>query len=683
MGPVESPDIEEQAGVGNSSRHSSLNRRQDMRADSVPAPTLRLLALSAIAALAEANPALNRTSLEWVYLADVLKQVPSDKGQWKQSVLKAVREPSGLDRALVQLAGSLSCTVAEVLAVAVAAAVDEDLIVGRVLAFLQAPVGGSRPTLGLLATAYADVVEPGRCALDVFLTGSAIRSGLLQLGGDDVPMPERVVAVPQATGLALRGHDGVWSGTTVTIDAESEVALPPSVLEAAMRYAQSVVSSPSQSLVIRSGFLAEAKSAAKAVSAALSCRPVFIETEKVLGMGPWLMLRGLIPVFIVESAPGERKTIPDIPAYLGPVLAVTTSDGSIERGGEAIPSWTVPVPAAEERHGLWQRAIGDGNAAGALAQAHRHSSGRIQMLGGQARRQAALQGRAVPDIGDVFAVSVTGTGTGLDTLAQPLRESIPEEALVVPPLLRRELDVLAIRCRLREGLAARLGAALTTRYRPGVRALFVGPSGTGKTLAAGWLATKLGLPLYRVDLASVTSKYIGETEKNLAQLFAQAERSDVVLLFDEADSLFGKRTEIKDSNDRFANAQTNYVLQRIESYDGIVLLTSNSRSRFDGAFSRRLDMILEFPAPGPEERRGLWVAHLGAGHQVTPFELNRLAATVDMAGGHIRNVVLTAAVVAQHAGRPIGFADLVVGLSAEYRKLGRQMPSDLATTPHM
>ena len=165
----------------------------------------------------------------------------------------------------------------------------------------------------------------------------------------------------------------------------------------------------------------------------------------------------------------------------------------------------------------------------------------------------------------------------------------------------------------------------------------------------------------------IRDRYIGETEKNLAQLFAQAERSDVVLLFDEADSLFGKRTDIKDSNDRFANAQTNYVLQRIESYDGIVLLTSNSRSRFDGAFSRRLDMIVEFPAPGPEERRDLWLAHLGMQHRLTAQELNRLAATVDLAGGHIRNVVLTAAVVAQQAGRSIGFADIVVGLAAEYR----------------
>src|SRR5262249_53019123 len=157
---------------------------------------------------------------------------------------------------------------------------------------------------------------------------------------------------------------------------------------------------------------------------------------------------------------------------------------------------------------------------------------------------------------------------------------------------------------------------------PGVRALFTGPSGTGKTLAAGWLATRLGLPLYRVDLASVTSKYIGETEKNLARLLARAERTEALLLFDEADSLFGKRTEVREANDRFANAQTNYLLQRMETFDGIALLTSNSRARFDAAFARRLDMVIEFPPPAVSERRALWEAHLGANHLLTLQELN-------------------------------------------------------------
>jgi SpoVK/Ycf46/Vps4 family AAA+-type ATPase len=207
--------------------------------------------------------------------------------------------------------------------------------------------------------------------------------------------------------------------------------------------------------------------------------------------------------------------------------------------------------------------------------------------------------------------------------------------------------------------------------------MFVGPSGTGKTLAASWLATRLGLPLYRVDLASVTSKYIGETEKNLAQVLARAEHEEVVLLFDEADSMFGKRTDVKEANDRFANAQTNFLLQRIESFDGIVVLTSNSRTRLDPAFTRRLDLVIEFPLPGPDERRGLWLAHLCTAHDLDAASINRLAAAADLVGGHIRNAVLTAAVIARRAGRRIGFADLAAGLVAEYRKLGRSVPPEL------
>jgi len=180
-----------------------------------------------------------------------------------------------------------------------------------------------------------------------------------------------------------------------------------------------------------------------------------------------------------------------------------------------------------------------------------------------------------------------------------------------------------------------------------------------------------------VALAALSSKYIGETEKNLARLLAAAEEQEVTLLFDEADSLFGKRTDISDSNDRFANAQTNYLLQRIETYTGIVILTSNARTRFDEAFMRRLDVIVEFTQPGPQERRGLWTAHLGRGHAVADADLNRLAAMAEMAGGHIRNVVLTAAVLAQKQGRAITWPDIAGALRIEYRKLGWTVPAEL------
>ena len=194
----------------------------------------------------------------------------------------------------------------------------------------------------------------------------------------------------------------------------------------------------------------------------------------------------------------------------------------------------------------------------------------------------------------------------------------------------------------------------------------------------GWLATRIGLPLYRVDLASVTSKYIGETEKNLALLFARAEQAEVVLLFDEADALFGKRTEGREANDRFANAQTNYLLQRIESFEGIALLTSNTRARFDSAFTRRLDAIIEFPVPTAEERRSLWLAHLGDQHGIDATELNRLASSCDLAGGHIRNAVLAAAAQTRQSGGSIRCEDVRQAIAAEYRKLGKPPPQRLS-----
>ena len=147
----------------------------------------------------------------------------------------------------------------------------------------------------------------------------------------------------------------------------------------------------------------------------------------------------------------------------------------------------------------------------------------------------------------------------------------------------------------------------------------------------------------------------------------------------DAGAFSGSRsgTEVKESNDRFANAQTNYLLQRIETFDGIVVLTSNSRVRFDPAFCRRLDMIVEFPLPSPEERRLLWLSHLGSHHRITNKDLNLLASAADVAGGHIRNAVLTAAVLAQVDTRPIEYQDVFVGLTDEYRKLGRQTPPKL------
>jgi hypothetical protein len=654
-----------------------------------PSPSLRTCALAALASYVFDLIAGEPQTAEHHFLLAHL-QAAGGPGGWRAAVQGALEQPgrygggdysgdySGEDALLPALADHLGLAAGEVLCVALAAAVEEEPMVGRVIAYLQQPMGGARPTFGLLATALAAVLPGPLPPIFALASGAAVRSGLLTVQGEQGPLPERSVSLPQPLALALQGAEGAWPGALA--GPATPLPLPPSLHAEAQRRALALGEGGLRLLLVRSGSPAEGQAVAAALAAALQLQPLYLQlAAPVAGLAPYLRLRGRLPVFCGELAPGEHKTLPAIPCYGGPVLVVCGPEGSVALEGEAGLSWTPPMPPRPERELLWRQALPQANdgLAQRLAARHRHSSGRIAQLGRIAGYQARLQGRTAVDAEDVYAAAWAGDGAGLETLAQPLPERIVDAALVAGSALQRDLDGLLLRCLARDGLVDGLGVSAQARYRPGVRALFVGASGAGKTLAVGWLATRLHMPLYRVDLAAVTSKYIGETEKNLAQLLARAEQSEVILLFDEADSLFGKRTDVQQANDRFANAQTNYLLQRIESYDGICILTSNSRSRFDQAFTRRLDAIIEFPTPGPQERRALWLSHLGDGHTLTGQDINRLAAVTDLAGGHIRNVVLAAAVIAHSAGRPIEYGDMLAGLADEYRKLGRQMPVEL------
>jgi hypothetical protein len=577
-----------------------------------------------------------------------------------------------LDCALTSLAHALSLTLAELLAVALACEVEREPLLGRALSWLQEPVASARPTLGLLATAFASAGIA--CSVDELASGRALATGLLTLIEGAAPLPERAISVPLHLFHALHGRLVQLPTAAPGLSTLERIPLPRSLLHAAQRHAQGVRSGGT--VVVRSAARVEGRAVAAAIAQALGREPLFLVRESVPGLAPWLQLGGLIPVFSPELGPGERFRVPPLDGYHGAVVVALGLEGAVESGRGTALSFPVPIPDVLERTQLWGRALGDSAIASLLAQTHRHGAGRIAELGRLARQHAAMEQRDTPTLRDVHAASWHGDG-GLETLAHPIRDAVDDDCLVLTAPLRSELALLVARCKLRECLARELGTAAATRYRSGVRALFVGPSGTGKTLAVSWLATKLALPLYRVDLASVVSKYIGETEKNLADLLARAESAEVVLFFDEADSLFGKRTDVQHSNDRFANAQTNYLLQRIESYDGIVVLASNSRSRFDPAFSRRLDQILEFPLPGPEERRALWTAHLGASHTLSERDLNALAIACDLAGGHVRNVVLAAAVLASEARRALAWDDVLLGLTLEYRKVGKPLPASL------
>jgi SpoVK/Ycf46/Vps4 family AAA+-type ATPase len=216
------------------------------------------------------------------------------------------------------------------------------------------------------------------------------------------------------------------------------------------------------------------------------------------------------------------------------------------------------------------------------------------------------------------------------------------------------------------GFAAKVGKGL------GVSALFSGPPGTGKTMVAGLIAKDLGLELYQVDLSRIVSKWIGETEQNLAALFDAAEAGHAILLFDEADSLFGKRTDVKSSNDRNANLETNYLLQRLEGFTGICLLTSNHESHIDPAFQRRLSLHLRFELPDDAERAQLWRAMLpGAAPVAGSVDFAALGRRYAMSGGYIRNAALRAAFLAADEGAVISAAHLERAARVEYEGMGK------------
>lgn len=578
-----------------------------------------------------------------------------------------------------RVARALGLSPQERAALGLALAVECDAMAGRCVTYLQAPVGGSRPTLGLVASISA-ALSPGS-DMAALAAGPAIRSGLLRMG-ESGPIPERSIWLSDAMVACLAGAAPYWPGLS-ELDPAASSDWPPSLIAALAPVAHGLAGQQQTLLVLRSLSKADRREIAARIAADTGHTAGMFDLAKseTVGLGPFLAAAQLLPVFELEVAPGEHRNMPVLHGYFGPVVACLGPEGSVSDPVRSTTEWSLPLPEPDERAALWQAGFVDPELCAELGREHLQSAGRIAEICRHSQSQALISGKSAPDREVLRAAIWCADGAGLGALAQPVRDVIPDESMITTAGLRRDLAHLLARCRAREKLTDKLGGAMQARYKTGVRSLFAGPSGTGKTLAASWLAGQLLLPLYRVDLAAVSSKYIGETEKNLATLLAKAEEQDLVLLFDEADSLFGKRTDISDSNDRFANAQTNYLLQRIESFTGIVLLTSNAKNRFDEAFTRRIDAIVDFTQPEVEERYALWLAHLGSAHLLTPSDLGRLAAFADLTGGHIRNVVLMAAVLARsHSGEDggtIGYGEILEGLRSEYRKLGLTVPPEL------
>ncbi|WP_250300626.1 ATP-binding protein [Streptomyces sp. A 4/2] len=261
---------------------------------------------------------------------------------------------------------------------------------------------------------------------------------------------------------------------------------------------------------------------------------------------------------------------------------------------------------------------------------------------------------------------------GLDRLARRIEPTVTWNDLVLPPDTHSQLRELTARARHRDRVLGEWGMRPGGGRGRGVSALFAGDSGTGKTMSAEVIAADLGLDLYTVDLATVIDKYVGETEKNLERIFSEAAGVNGVLLFDEADAIFGKRSDVKDAHDRYANVESAYLLQRMESFDGLAILATNLRANLDDAFTRRLDLVIDFPVPDPEQRLTLWERCLGPVlPRGTDLDLAFCADNFELAGGNIRSIAVTAAYLAADTDEPVTMATLIHAIQREYQKLGR------------
>lgn len=614
-----------------------------------------------------------------------LLDTPSD--DWQATCRALARAAPELRGPLGRLLADLQLQLHEWFALALCGENESSYLLNLALAELQSP-GALRPGLHLIA-ALSEALFGARLAPLELPNHRLVRAGILELAGDG-PMPTRNLSIVPELWALLCGDTSAWRGTAPL--PVSDAVLPTGFCDQLPSLAGMLRSGVTRHVVLRgaraAGFAAAARLAAAVGRPTLQMEAATWTHRPALAAA--CRYAGWLPVLSLDLGPGESHALPTHPALAVPLLIVTGRDGAIE--APALIEIDLPPLAPHERRSAWRAALAANDEASGASGAcdpdlcddfagHALLDGpTVHTLAERVRLDARVRGET-PGLAHLRRARAGFGSERLRQLAQPVAREVGPDELVLPDDLLARFDALVARCRQREQLCDGLGASLADPA-PGVRALFCGESGAGKTLAASRLATLLGAPLFRVDLSAVMNKYIGESEKNLGRLLDEAAALDVILLIDEADALFGRRGEGKETGDRYANMLTNFLLTRIEQHPGIVVLTSNNRGRIDSAFTRRFDAIIEFPPPGVAERLRIWQSHLG---QRSPDAAlcRQLASYCTLPGGHIRNAVLQAAALDPaspddgQATRPIAAEPLVAALIEEYRKIGRTPPPQL------
>jgi AAA+ superfamily predicted ATPase len=584
---------------------------------------------------------------------------------------------TGADERLAEAVSSLGLDLLDSAVLGVCAAPELNPRYGRLYAYLQDDVTRKLPSPRLVGHLLEG---EGVSAADVMVAldrgGPLRRQGALRLLGDaQTPLAERPIKVADRLAAYLLGArmDELPAPARLRLvpmpahDPGRELAVAS--VAASLRY-------PTTLPVVLAGPDADSL-LAKAYGRPLVLvhvrdmdqRDVVAEALLVSAMeGRPLVFEGL-----EDLDPGERARVMRAIEQREErtVIAAPNRTAALALGERTVLLVDAPPPTFEERRQAWADLTGS-EESGDVAAKFRLSIGQIVEAAEVARLAAAAAERELPTPAELDLGARQASSSRLGELASRLPPGFHWDDLVMPERQLELVRSISAYLRHRDRVLSEWGYDKAVARSQGLKVLFAGESGTGKTMAAQVLAAELGLEIFRVDLATIVSKYIGETEKNLDRIFGAAEGSNAILFFDEADALFGKRSEVSDSHDRYANIEVAYLLQKMEGYAGAVILATNFRRNIDDAFVRRLDFVIDFPFPDVEDRRRIWArllpedAPLGA-----DLDLDFLAAQFKLSGGAIRNCSLSAAFQAADDGGVIEMRHLVRAVALEYGKQGR------------
>ncbi len=578
---------------------------------------------------------------------------------------------------------------------------ETDLGIERVIGYVQDDVTKRRPRVDLALRLLKDEGEDSYGAFDAASRLRRLRLITLhdEPGQPHTPLRARYVGLDPRVVAYLDGHDGIEESLQLHAELLNLTASDADVSVAALAALPATSLAPpvialqgpdSEAVRAVAGHLAQGSGLRLlAVGFAAASLDLGFELALTLALREGALQHAAVLLEGVDALTSDE----------GDRLRQRLGDEPIAElvllGSKAVFNWpgvTIPVPELgfERQRALWKEGLGEdagvtSTEVEALTGKFRLGTARIRGAVKAARGQATWRDPLSPSIGiaDLYAAARTQSTPILNDLARKITPHYEWSDIVLPADAQDQLREMCAHVDHRHVVYEEWGLGKRLAMGKGLMALFAGQSGTGKTMAADVIAGTLGLDLYKIDLSGVVSKYIGETEKNLGTIFEEASTSNAILFFDEADALFGKRSEVKDAHDRYANIETAYLLQKMEEYSGVVVLATNLKMNLDEAFLRRLHFVIDFPMPDEDDRRKIWTTTMPATMPVDPdVDVVFLARQFKIAGGNIRNIVLAGAFMAASEGSAVAMRHLIRGVRREYQKLGR-MVTDTEFGPYV